>query len=260
MSAPLVICAIFRDEALYLREWIEFHRIVGVSKVFLYNNRSADNYEEVLAPYIEEGIVSLTQWPGSPPIQCEAYRDFIVKNRGQKMWAAFIDVDEFLFSPIADKVTDVLAKYDKPMSLGVNWVCFGSGGQDEYEPKPVIERFFMRPIDSLGQNNYIKSIVRLDQVVHATSDPHFFIVQSGNFNENGVQIFGSVSEHTSNILRLNHYKSKSKAEWEKREHNGKPNAVYAYNWDHFYSVNTGELTEDRVIQRFLPLLKEKLCQ
>ncbi len=32
------LCAIFKDEADYLREWIEFHRIVGVEHFYLYNN------------------------------------------------------------------------------------------------------------------------------------------------------------------------------------------------------------------------------
>ena len=34
----LAICAIYRDEAPYLREWIEFHRLVGVEHFFLYDN------------------------------------------------------------------------------------------------------------------------------------------------------------------------------------------------------------------------------
>ena len=37
------------------REWVEFHRLVGVERFFLYNNFSEDNHMEVLAPYIEEG-------------------------------------------------------------------------------------------------------------------------------------------------------------------------------------------------------------
>ena len=38
MSAYLSVCAIYRDEAHYLAEWIEFHRLVGVERFFLYNN------------------------------------------------------------------------------------------------------------------------------------------------------------------------------------------------------------------------------
>ena len=42
MKPYLAICAVYRNEAPYLREWIEFHRLVGVERFFLYNNRSTD--------------------------------------------------------------------------------------------------------------------------------------------------------------------------------------------------------------------------
>ena len=41
-------------------EWIEFHRLVGVERFFLYDNGSTDDHREVLAPYVEEGIVTCT--------------------------------------------------------------------------------------------------------------------------------------------------------------------------------------------------------
>lgn len=33
-SVYLAVCAIFRDEAPYLAEWIEFHRLVGVEHFY----------------------------------------------------------------------------------------------------------------------------------------------------------------------------------------------------------------------------------
>ena len=49
MTSYLSICAVYRDEAPYLREWVEFHRLVGVERFFLYNNDSVDEHREVLA-------------------------------------------------------------------------------------------------------------------------------------------------------------------------------------------------------------------
>ena len=34
----LSICAIFKNEANYLKEWIEYHRMVGVEHFYLYNS------------------------------------------------------------------------------------------------------------------------------------------------------------------------------------------------------------------------------
>ncbi len=55
----LGIASQFRDEAPYLKEWVEYHRMVGVDHFWLYNNSSIDNWEEVLQPYIDEGLVEV---------------------------------------------------------------------------------------------------------------------------------------------------------------------------------------------------------
>lgn len=39
----LSICAIMKDEGPYLVEWLEFHKLVGVEKFYLYDNSSNDN-------------------------------------------------------------------------------------------------------------------------------------------------------------------------------------------------------------------------
>ena len=40
----LAVCAIYRDEASYMQEWIEFHRLVGVERFYLYDNNSVDDH------------------------------------------------------------------------------------------------------------------------------------------------------------------------------------------------------------------------
>ena len=56
MEQPyLAACTIYRDAASYLAEWIEFHRLVGVERFFLYDNGSVDDHREVLAPYVDAG-------------------------------------------------------------------------------------------------------------------------------------------------------------------------------------------------------------
>lgn len=53
----IVLCAIFKNEGRFLKEWIEYHRLIGVDHFFMYNNNSTDNYIEILSKYINEGIV-----------------------------------------------------------------------------------------------------------------------------------------------------------------------------------------------------------
>ena len=50
------------------------------------------------APYIEDGTVELNDWPLFPG-QVQAYNDCIERHREDSRWIAFVDIDEFLFSP-----------------------------------------------------------------------------------------------------------------------------------------------------------------
>jgi len=97
----LALCAIFRDEAPYLAEWLAFHRLVGVDHFFLYDNGSADRPEDVLRPFLTEGCVTLRPWPVPfhEHAARRAYADCLEQVRGRVRWLACLDVDEFLFAP-----------------------------------------------------------------------------------------------------------------------------------------------------------------
>ena len=58
----IAIAAIFRNEADYLKEWIEFHLMVGVDRLFLYDNNSSDNFRPILRPYIDCERAVLIPW------------------------------------------------------------------------------------------------------------------------------------------------------------------------------------------------------
>ena len=70
----LAVVAIFKDEARYLREWLDYHLLTGAEHFYLYNNDSSDDYEKILAPYVEAGLVTLIDWSGQA-MQNPAYLD-----------------------------------------------------------------------------------------------------------------------------------------------------------------------------------------
>ena len=57
----LSITAVLQNEAPYIKEWIEYHRLVGVERFYIYDNESTDNVKEILKPYIDlENFIALT--------------------------------------------------------------------------------------------------------------------------------------------------------------------------------------------------------
>ena len=255
----LSICSIFRDESKYLREWVTFHALQGCEKFFLYQNRSVDDWQSVLQPYINKGIVEVIDWPYPPPAQVQAYQNCIDNHIGEYDWISFIDIDEFLFSPSHDTVTEVLDSFPADwQAVAVNWICFGSSGKQEWEDIPVIERFTWRKPAEIPSNHYVKPIVRMNK--HFTiDDPHYANVPT--FTPSGRRNFGSHSiPHEHDILRINHYGSKSRQEWVKRQLLGKPCAASSPSSEECYNEIQGFDVEDKEIQRFLPKLKERLSQ
>jgi hypothetical protein len=250
------ICCIARNESLYILEWVLFHQIVGVEHITLYNNNSDDNTVELLQPFVKNGFIDVIDWPFPNPCQLAAYSDYIAKHR-EPAWCAFIDCDEFIWSPKYTTIQEALDTLPHS-AIGVNWMVFGSGGQTEYEDKPVIERFTWRPATSHPVDNHVKSIVWMDQNVSVV-DPHHFHVEHGTINENGQPVGGPFSAHSSELLRINHYSSKSLAEWRKRILLGKPDrGGVEVREDEWYWDRQQQDVDDREIWKFLPLLEARL--
>ena len=68
-----------------------------MERFFLYDNGSVDGFRQVLAPYVADGIVEAHDWAERP--QYKAYDDCLARHGAEARWIAFIDLDEFLFSP-----------------------------------------------------------------------------------------------------------------------------------------------------------------
>lgn len=188
----LAICAIFQDEGPYLKEWIEFHKLVGVEHFYLYNNCSTDDYLSVLEPYIEQGDVEVFDWPIRATswenwlyeVQPSAYVDCLDKIRGQVKWLAIIDIDEFLTPISSNKVPDVLKDYENCAGVCFNWKIFGhSGLYDLPEDRLLIEALVMIAPQDRATNLGIKSIVR-PEFVESTKHPHYVIYKEGFYHVN----------------------------------------------------------------------------
>ena len=108
-----VVC-ISKNEGPYIREWIEFHRLVGISKFYFYDNESDDDTSDVLAPYIADGIVDYILIKGKG-VQLDAYNQAIEKHKEECRYMAFLDMDEYLtpikpFANVASLVDTIIRK------------------------------------------------------------------------------------------------------------------------------------------------------
>lgn len=170
----LSICAIFKNEAHYLKEWIEYHRLLGVDHFYLYNIGSRDFFQTVLLPYIKAGIVTLVNWPEALQypgddlayqwalsVQVPAYENavkFTAKDKTK--WLVFLDIDEFLVCP-EKKITTLLENYEGHVSISFSTDFFDAASQENTfskkrlliqtldltaSPKPVVDKTIAKMI------------------------------------------------------------------------------------------------------------------
>ena len=256
----LAACMMFRDHASYLREWVEFHRLVGIERLFLYDNGSSDDPAALLAPYVEDGLVVLHPFPKSFPDL--PYAECLAEHRGEARWIAFIDVDEFLFSPTFRPLPDVLREYEEFGAVGVNHAVFGTSGHAERPAGLVIESYLRRADDTTtNKNRRYKSVVDPARVEYPETAHHFVLRDGVSVDEQRRPISGGLTETVSfSRLRINHYVTKSAAEYrEKTRIRSKFSAARA--WEDLPALDERLSAEpDETITHYAPALKDALAR
>jgi hypothetical protein len=221
----LGVCAIYKNEAPYLREWIEFHRLHGVERFFLYDNGSDDDHLEALAPYLD-GIVTVYDWP-TVPGQLLAYEHCLETHGEEIRWLAFIDLDEFLFSPADRPLPEVLSDYEDAPGVAVYRATYGTSGHDTPPGGLIIENYVMRAEDDYIHNRTVKSVVdprrALIREPRKINNPELHLCSTTDgllVDENHRPVDYMLSESaTYEKLRINHYFTRSRAEFEEKFRN-----------------------------------------
>lgn len=182
----------FRDEAKYLKEWIEFHLMVGVDKFYMINHMSQDDPHTVLQPYIDSGVVTLYDVmeefvdynkPGFHNevnlVRNSIPRLHTLMHNAEADWMMFLNVDEFLFPRYKFNIKDELAEYsDNIGQISVNWRLMGNSNYTLQDGELLTEKLTRcaKADDGVKYDHqrHVKSIVRKDA---------YLFMQSVHWNE-----------------------------------------------------------------------------
>jgi hypothetical protein len=230
MEQPyLAACTIYRDAASYLAEWIEFHRLVGVERFFLYDNGSSDDHRAVLAPYADEGIVVVHDWPmpfagrpGRGRALSRAFDHCLAVHREDSRWIAFLDLDEFLFSPTGTRVSELLPGYEEHAGVCVSRAEFRSSGHRTRPDGLVIENYVHRRPVRPDDHVPVKTIVDPRRAVLSLG-AHTFVYEEGcvavDENRRPVDQLDSrgLKPVSWSKFKIHHYASKSEEELESKQ-------------------------------------------
>lgn len=217
----IYIVAIIKNEGPYLREWIEYHLLIGVEKFIIYDNGSSDDTYDILSEYIRNKIVEY-HWVPIPNArlhhpQKEMYTDAVLRHRLDCGWMAFIDVDEYIVPEEDFLLIDAIKRIDSSTlnvaGIAVNWLNFGSSFHEKRPKGLVVDNYVYRSKDEYEANELVKTIANPRLIVEGgIHQPHYY---DGfcNINEQGLRVAATNRIRNSHeIIRINHYASKSKEE------------------------------------------------
>jgi hypothetical protein len=247
----LVVVAIFKNEAVAIREWLLHHIRQGVEHFYLINNGSTDDWQSQV-----EGLPVTVYTDNEKYKQCEHYNDYfldIVKLESR--WVAVIDLDEFLYArdPYPNIKRFLLQAPNEVSQILIRWKMFGSSGHIK-QPQSIRKGFYLRklfpqstriPPDLFCGDNGLETS-RVLELIEKETDPKVSkqdyyvkgIVRSSNLKRFGVHnhqfyggntlIFPSLVTEASLMaspIHLNHY------------------AIQSLNWYNNVKVTRGDASQ-----------------
>jgi hypothetical protein len=222
----LAVVTLVHNEGRYLREWIEFHLLMGVQLFIIFDDNSTDNTPSIVTPYIQSHVVLLVHAKDSfyecahrnphrsSHLQADCQRAAFNYARsqliGRTAWMGNFDVDEFIYTPenappLQDILENAYKDYDR---ISVTGLVFGSNNHSRPTKQPVIEAFTRcaRMDPALDQNGYRfghKELYRPERVF--SSDIHNTLCWPGICQT-------AVVSPLADDIRMNHYQYKSREE------------------------------------------------
>lgn len=136
-SKRVAICAIMKNAAPILPQWLAWHRLLGVGSFHIFDDHSTDNTDAVVGPWIAAGMLTHEPAPdigGGQSVQLVSYQRCMERFGSEHEWIGFIDADELL-QPMREESECLPTFLSRPEfaqagSVGLNWMFLGSG--DDY--------------------------------------------------------------------------------------------------------------------------------
>jgi hypothetical protein len=134
INNKLSIMAIFKNEELYLEEWLQHHINEGINHFYLYSNDENMEKYKFLDKYKDK--ITLIPWTNIThsiysTVQRDAYTHCIRNYINEYDFLLMLDIDEFLVPLLKNrKVVDIVNKLDKNKvkSVKIQRYNFGSDG------------------------------------------------------------------------------------------------------------------------------------
>jgi hypothetical protein len=158
-----------KNGAVYLREWVIFHLLMGLDKLVIYDDASTDNIVEVLKPFVDMGAVEYVRIPedlasnrlaherpynidnhikacirgegrggAHPQTNCQstAFADCLARYKNKTEWFMVFDVDEYYFPSLTSGVSNFRDMYSFFAACGQIRIVMRTFGSNGFRTRP----------------------------------------------------------------------------------------------------------------------------
>jgi GR25 family glycosyltransferase involved in LPS biosynthesis/tetratricopeptide (TPR) repeat protein len=196
----ICVMAIFKNETMNLKVWLDHYIWQGVDHFYLIDNGSTDNPYDILKDYIKKGLVTY-YYRAEKHCQVEHYR-YVFNNEHLKektTWLCICDLDEFFFG-IKEKLSSALDHFENYDVIYTNSFFYGSDHLIEH-PKDIRTSIIHRESDIENGTKYIFK----PSSINDTSEIWIhWLVNPGTLQK---KYTNEITQN--NIIRLNHYRIQS---------------------------------------------------
>ncbi|MEA2728580.1 MAG: hypothetical protein QOF70_3055 [Acetobacteraceae bacterium] len=162
-----------RWEEANIQEWVEYHKSIGFSHVYLYSNDDDPMpLFRAVAPYVygPDAFVTFLHWPRAGA-QMEAYLHFLRTFKHETKWFSLLDIDEFFVLKDVDNIGRFMRDYESQVDcLYFNWVHYGNSGKVRREDGSTLTSY---PRRSEGPDGHTKWLCRSASVDAAAIEQGF---------------------------------------------------------------------------------------
>lgn len=257
----VVVCAMAKNEHLYIKDWANWYLKIGFDKIYIYDNDDLDapSIKDYL-PHSDKIVVYDIRGQSGECLQHKIYTNFY--NTHTFDWCLFVDIDEYLWGINNVHLWLSLPQYRLAKQIRIKWKLYGDDNLIERDmTKPVYQVFkkainktLNRDLMHVGNlENQGKMVVRggLKNVVICS--PHFAsykkrdnvipsVLPSGKPCWDKVVINANYRNET---IFINHFMTKSLSEFIQQKL-GRNDAVYnqKLKLDYYWRIN--EITQEKI--------------
>ena len=99
-NTTILLVGVAKLENNYLREWVEYYKGIGITKIILCDNNptEGESLSEPIRDYVDLKFVEIDEsFRGKPNLQLNCYEKHFEINHMKYDWITFNDIDEFIY-------------------------------------------------------------------------------------------------------------------------------------------------------------------